>query len=160
MGICFSTGLELAWAGVAIEGETPQNCPPDVTRGKTLSGCSVNVDNDAPIRGENWLAVIRQLQNNVSTYGSRGDIDRSRFGWDNPTMIVTLDAKRRVSIPAALAPAAPGDQFDASFDAEEDVVVLRRIKRKPDWLQVWRQCPVAMDDLPERSRERPRRAKL
>ncbi|MCZ7640784.1 MAG: hypothetical protein M5U12_34860 [Verrucomicrobia bacterium] len=43
-------------------------------------------------------------------------------------MIVTLDAKRRVSIPAALAPTAPGDQFDASFDAEDDVVVLRRIK--------------------------------
>ena len=45
-------------------------------------------------------------------------------------MIVTLDAKRRVSIPAAVAPASPGDQFDASFDAEEDVVILRRVKRK------------------------------
>ena len=28
-------------------------------------------------------------------------------------MIITLDAKRRVSIPAALAPANPGDQFEA-----------------------------------------------
>jgi hypothetical protein len=28
-----------------------------------------------------------------------------------PTMIVTLDAKRRFSIPAKLAPANPGDQF-------------------------------------------------
>jgi hypothetical protein len=89
-----------------------------------------------------------------------GCIDSRRFGWDNPTMIVTLDAKRRVSIPAALAPAAPGDRFDASFDAEEDVVILRRIKRKPNWLHVWRQCPIAMDDLPERSRELPRRSKL
>jgi hypothetical protein len=29
--------------------------------------------------------------------------------WEYPTMIVTMDAKRRVSIPTALAPAAPGD---------------------------------------------------
>ena len=80
--------------------------------------------------------------------------------WDSPTMIVTLDAKRRVSIPARLAPAAPGDQFDANFDAEEDVVVLRRVKRKPDWLAVWKQCPIPMDDLPPRSRELPKKLKL
>ena len=80
--------------------------------------------------------------------------------WDDPTMIVTLDAKRRVSIPAALAPAAPGDRFEASFDAEEDIVLLRRLKRKPNWLEVWRQCPVPMDDLPPRSREMPKRLKL
>lgn len=75
-------------------------------------------------------------------------------------MIVTLDAKRRVSIPAVLAPAAPGDQFDATFDAEEDVVILRRVKRKTDWLKVWKECPVPMDDLPRRSREIPRKLKL
>lgn len=75
-------------------------------------------------------------------------------------MIVTLDAKRRVSIPAALAPAAPGDQFDAFFDAEDDVVMLRRIKRKSDWLEIWKQCPVPMDDLPPRRRERPRKLDL
>ncbi len=75
-------------------------------------------------------------------------------------MIVTLDAKRRVSIPAALAPATPGDQFDASFDAEDDVVVLRRLKRKPNWLAVWKECPVSMDDLPGRSRQLPRKLKL
>ena len=75
-------------------------------------------------------------------------------------MIVTLDSKRRVSIPVALAPATPGDQFDASFDAEEDVVVLRRVKRKSDWLAVWKQGPVPMDDLPPRSRELPKKLKL
>ena len=75
-------------------------------------------------------------------------------------MIVTLDSKRRVSIPAALAPATPGDQFDATFDPEEDVVILRRVKRKANWLEVWRQCPVPMDDLPPRSRETPKRTKL
>ncbi len=79
---------------------------------------------------------------------------------DKPAVIVTLDAKRRVSIPAALAPAAPGDQFDASFDAEDDVVLLRRLKRKPNWLEVWKQCPVPMDDLPPRSREMPKKPKL
>ena len=51
-------------------------------------------------------------------------------------MIVTLDDKRRVSIPAALEPAAPGDRFEASFDADEDMVTLRRIKRKAHWLEV------------------------
>lgn len=75
-------------------------------------------------------------------------------------MIVTLDDKRRVSIPVALAPAAPGDQFDASFDPEEDVVILRRIKRKTGWLEVWKQCPVKMDDLPARSKELPKKIKL
>ena len=87
-------------------------------------------------------------------------MDDLKSMWDNPTMIVTLDAKRRVSIPVALAPAAPGDQFDASFDAEDDVVILRRLKRKPDWLGVWKQCPVPMDDLPSRSREMPKKLKL
>ena len=75
-------------------------------------------------------------------------------------MIVTLDSKRRVSIPVALAPAAPGDQFDASFDAEDDVVILRRVKRKSNWLAVWKQCPVPLDDLAPRSRERPKKLQL
>ena len=35
-------------------------------------------------------------------------------------MIVTLDAKRRLTVPAALAPAEPGDLFEADFDEEED----------------------------------------
>lgn len=34
-------------------------------------------------------------------------------------MIVTLDAKRRLTVPADLAPAKPGDYFEARFDAEE-----------------------------------------
>ena len=75
-------------------------------------------------------------------------------------MIVTLDDKLRVSLPAALTPAAPGDQFDASFDAEEDVVTLSRVAKKPDWLEVLRSCPVPMDDLPPRSRELPKKLKL
>jgi len=80
--------------------------------------------------------------------------------WDNPTMIVTLDSKRRVSIPAALAPATPGDEFDASFDAEDDVVTLRRVAKRPDWLEVLKSCPVPMDDLPPRSRQLPKKLKL
>jgi hypothetical protein len=75
-------------------------------------------------------------------------------------MIVTLDDKRRVSIPAALAPTAPGDQFDASFDVEEDIVTLRRVAKKPDWLEVLKACPVPMDDLPPRSRQLPKKIKL
>ena len=80
--------------------------------------------------------------------------------WDNPVMIVTLDSKRRISIPAALAPASPGDQFDGRFDPDEDVVTLRRINRKSGWLNIWKQCPVAMDDLPSQSRDMPKKPRL
>ncbi len=68
-------------------------------------------------------------------------------------MIVTLDAKRRLTVPVALAPAAPGDAFDARFDEAEDAIVFRRIKRGKSWLAVLKACPVPMDDLPPRSRE-------
>jgi len=74
-------------------------------------------------------------------------------------MIVTLDAKRRLTVPAALAPAAPGDYFDARFDADEDAIIFRRITRKVNWLAVWRRCPVPIDDLPPRSRELPKKNK-
>ena len=68
-------------------------------------------------------------------------------------MIVTLDAKRRLSIPVTLAPTKPGDQFNATFDAEDDTVILHRVKGKKDWLTVLEACPVPMDDLPPRRRE-------
>jgi len=88
-----------------------------------------------------------------------GRIDFGGRMWDYPTMIVTLDAKRRFSLPAALAPASPGDQFDATFDSEEDIVTLRRVKRKSNWLATWKKCPVPMDDVPTRSRELPKKVK-
>jgi hypothetical protein len=68
-------------------------------------------------------------------------------------MIVTLDAKRRLTVPAALAPTSPGDYFDARFDAEEDALVLRRLAGKEDWLAVLRACPVSPDDVPPRRRD-------
>ena len=75
-------------------------------------------------------------------------------------MIVTLDAKRRLTVPLALAPAVPGDYFDARFDADEDTLVFRRIATNSDWLAVLKECPVSMDDVPPRRREFPRRRKL
>jgi hypothetical protein len=75
-------------------------------------------------------------------------------------MIVTLDEKRRLTVPVALAPATPGDAFDAQFDEAEDAIVFRRIKRGRSWLAVLKACPVAMDDLPPRSREYPKKRKL
>jgi hypothetical protein len=45
-------------------------------------------------------------------------------------MIVSLDEKRRLTVPVALAPVAPGDAFDARFDEEEDAIVFRRVKRQ------------------------------
>ena len=87
-------------------------------------------------------------------------LDGQPRGWDNPTVVVTLDAKRRLTVPVALAPAAPGDYFDARFDAEEDAIVFRRLAGKEDWLAVLRECPVSMDDVPPRRREPARRRKL
>jgi hypothetical protein len=75
-------------------------------------------------------------------------------------MILTLDAKRRLTLPASLVPAQPGDHFQAEFDPDEDAVVLRRIARNADWLNVLKACPVRMDDLPSRRREFLKRLKL
>jgi len=69
-------------------------------------------------------------------------------------MMVKLDSKRRLTLPKKVTPAKPGDTFEMSIDAEEDVLVLRRIsKRKKNWLDVLKSCPVPMDDVPPRSRE-------
>ncbi|OGA32026.1 MAG: hypothetical protein A3G80_15530 [Betaproteobacteria bacterium RIFCSPLOWO2_12_FULL_62_13b] len=75
-------------------------------------------------------------------------------------MILILDAKRRLTIPAALVPASPGDAFEARFDAEENEIVFRRIAGSGDWLAVLSECPVSMDDLPRRRRVRARRRRL
>ncbi|MGZ4966333.1 MAG: hypothetical protein ACXWFY_05525 [Chthoniobacterales bacterium] len=81
--------------------------------------------------------------------------------WDYPTMVLTLDAKRRLSIPAALAPASPGDFFDAIYDANDDEILLRRVKgAKKSWLSVMEKCPVRIDKLPPRSRALPKKLKL
>src|SRR5580704_9421027 len=58
-------------------------------------------------------------------------------------MIVILDAKRRLTVPAGLAPASPGDYFDAHFDAEEDALVFRRLPGKENWIAVLKACPVS-----------------
>lgn len=75
-------------------------------------------------------------------------------------MIVTLDAKRRLTVPTSLAPASPGEHFDARFDAEEDALVFRRLAGKEDWLAVLKACPVSPDDVPLRRREPARHRKL
>jgi hypothetical protein len=80
--------------------------------------------------------------------------------WDNPTMVLTLDAKRRLTIPASLAPTKPGDYFDAHFDADEDVLVFRRIGGTEKWLTVMKACPVSPDDVPARRRDPAKRRKL
>ena len=75
-------------------------------------------------------------------------------------MILTLDAKRRLTVPATLAPAAPGDAFEARFDPEENEIVFRRIGGGGDWLAVMSACPVPMDDLPRRRRQPAKRRRL
>ena len=75
-------------------------------------------------------------------------------------MILTLDAKRRLTVPAALAPASPGDAFEARFDADEGEIVFRRIAGVSDWLAILSECPVDIDDLPPRRKEVARRRRL
>jgi bifunctional DNA-binding transcriptional regulator/antitoxin component of YhaV-PrlF toxin-antitoxin module len=75
-------------------------------------------------------------------------------------MILTLDAKRRLTLPASLFDARPGDHFEAVFDAEEDALIFRRLPKARDWLEVMKACPVKIDELPARSREYPKRRKL
>ena len=83
-------------------------------------------------------------------------------------MLLKLDSKRRLTIPANLAPFAPGDYFLAFYDQREDEIMFKRLKlptkprskRKLNWLEVLKQCPASMDDLPPRSRELPKKRKL
>lgn len=75
-------------------------------------------------------------------------------------MLVTLDSKRRLTVPVALAPTSPGDYFDAQFDSEEDTLVFRRIATKSDWLSILKECPVDMAELPQRRRQPSIRRKL
>lgn len=75
-------------------------------------------------------------------------------------MILTLDAKRRLTLPATLVAAQPGDLFEAEFDPEEDAIVFRRISKNTNWLAVLKNCPVKIDDLPQRGREFPKGLKL
>jgi hypothetical protein len=75
-------------------------------------------------------------------------------------MILTLDAKRRLTLPASLVPAQPGDHFEAVFDPEEDAVIFRRLSKNTDWLTVLKGCPVKIEDLPPRRREFPKRLAL
>ena len=75
-------------------------------------------------------------------------------------MIVTLDSKRRLTLPAALIPARPGQAFDVRFDADEDALIFRRLPDREDWLEVLAECPVPMDDIPLRRRELRKKRKL
>jgi hypothetical protein len=75
-------------------------------------------------------------------------------------MILTLDEKRRLTVPASLAPAKPGDHFKAEFDPDEDVLVFRRVAKKGNWLEILKACPADMRDLPPRRREYAKRRKL
>ena len=81
--------------------------------------------------------------------------------WDGPTMLIKMDQKRRLTVPVGLAQSVkPGDSFEATFDAEEGELTFRRINPKADWIEIFKQCPVPMDDLPPRSREYPKKLRL
>ena len=75
-------------------------------------------------------------------------------------MILTLDAKRRLTLPASRIPARPGDHFQAEFDPEEDAVVFRRIAQECGLAERAQGLSGEMDDLPQRRSELPKRRKL
>ena len=75
-------------------------------------------------------------------------------------MIVTLDSKRRLPVPASLAPASPREYLDARFDEDEDAIVFRRLAGKEDWVAVLKECPVGIAAVPLWHRETARRRKL
>ena len=83
-------------------------------------------------------------------------------------MLLKLDSKRRLTLPATLAPFAPGDYFLALYDKHDDEITFKRVKlktgaktkRKINWLEVWKGCALQMNDIPTRSRERPKKRKL
>jgi bifunctional DNA-binding transcriptional regulator/antitoxin component of YhaV-PrlF toxin-antitoxin module len=67
-------------------------------------------------------------------------------------MITTIDAKRRLTIPKTLVQTEPGEMFETFYDAEEDEIILRRIRKKDNWAEVWRDCPTKVaHPLPRRS---------
>src|SRR5437764_354645 len=111
-----------------------------------LQGYKTNRPSSSPIRHSSARSFLKSIE--------------LANQWDNPTMIVILDDKRRLTVPVGLAPASPGDTFDARFDEDDDAIIFRRIKRGKSWLKVLKACPVPMDDLPTRSREYPRKPKL
>lgn len=75
-------------------------------------------------------------------------------------MVITMDAKRRLTVPAAAEGFEPGDTFEALFDSKEGEIVFRKINTRENWVDVMLRCPVPMDDLPPRSRELPRELDL
>ena len=102
---------------------------------------------------------IRMLRGGIAP-GDGDYVDNSRRSGIIPPMILTLDAKRRLTLPTNLVSAQPGDNFEAVFDPEEDAVIFRRLSKNKNWLTVLKGCPVKMDDLPPRRREFPKRLKL
>jgi hypothetical protein len=58
-------------------------------------------------------------------------------------MVVTLDTKRRLTVPAALAPAKPGDDFDAPRCGGKRHL-FRRLGGRESWLAVMKACPVSL----------------
>jgi hypothetical protein len=92
--------------------------------------------------------------------GEADYVENSRRRRIIPPMILTLDAKRRLTLPTKLVSAQRGDNFEAVFDPEGDAVIFRRLSKNTNWLTVLKGCPVKMDDLPPRRREFPKRLKL
>lgn len=75
-------------------------------------------------------------------------------------MVLTLDAKRRLTLPKKLIPVRTGDRFDASYDENDEVIIFRKLPAKPNWLKVLQSCPMPMDDIPSRSKKMPKLIKL
>jgi hypothetical protein len=63
-------------------------------------------------------------------------------------MLITMNAKHRLTVPAAVEGFKPGDTFEVRFDLEEGEIVFRKINTRENWVDVMLACPYPMDDLP------------
>ena len=57
------------------------------------------------------MAILKLARERGGIDAAQQKIDASLALWEIPTMIMILDAKRRLTVPATLAPTAPGDAF-------------------------------------------------
>ena len=75
-------------------------------------------------------------------------------------MILTLDSKRRFTVPTSLMAVRPGDRFEVRAEPEDDTLIVRRLPGASKWLEIMRQCPVDLGKLPPRRKEFARKRKL
>lgn len=80
------------------------------------------------------------------------------YYYDMTNMTTTVSSKGQIVLPKKVRDAKdirPGD--DLEVVDQDDGILLRKISRKADWLDVLRSIPWKGLEIPKRSRQRPRK---